>query len=167
MDYLLRFLCGGIVVSLFAMVGDVLRPRSFAGLFGAAPSVALATRTLAFLDGRRRVRGSARSLNDCRRERACRLQRRGLLIFHASALVRSLGDRRGHLCERVGAPGSCSCIRYLVRRRRVALARADASASFEKIGPIIFCCLARERRCRRSVDLLKEQEQITCSSSYS
>ena len=28
--------------------GDVLRPKSFAGLFGAAPSVALATLTLAF-----------------------------------------------------------------------------------------------------------------------
>jgi len=34
---------GGAVVSVFATVGDVLRPKSFAGLFGAAPSVALAT----------------------------------------------------------------------------------------------------------------------------
>jgi len=34
---------GGAVVSVFAAVGDVLRPKSFAGLFGAAPSVALAT----------------------------------------------------------------------------------------------------------------------------
>jgi hypothetical protein len=48
MDYLIRFFAGGIVVSLFAVVGDVLRPKSFAGLFGAAPSVALATLTLAF-----------------------------------------------------------------------------------------------------------------------
>jgi uncharacterized membrane protein (GlpM family) len=38
-----RFLIGGIVVSLFATLADVLRPKSFAGLFGAAPSVALAT----------------------------------------------------------------------------------------------------------------------------
>jgi hypothetical protein len=30
------------VVSAFAMLGDMLRPKSFAGLFGAAPSVALA-----------------------------------------------------------------------------------------------------------------------------
>ncbi|MGY8682588.1 DUF3147 family protein [Bradyrhizobium sp. UFLA05-153] len=44
----MRFLIGGIVVSLFAMVGDVLRPKSFAGLLGAAPSVALATLALAF-----------------------------------------------------------------------------------------------------------------------
>jgi uncharacterized protein DUF3147 len=48
MDYLVRFVAGGVVVSLFALVGDVLRPKSFAGLFGAAPSVALATLTLAF-----------------------------------------------------------------------------------------------------------------------
>ena len=28
---------------MFAAFGDVLRPKSFAGLFGAAPSIALAT----------------------------------------------------------------------------------------------------------------------------
>lgn len=38
-----RFLVGGTLVSLFAFVGDILRPKSFAGLFGAAPSIALAT----------------------------------------------------------------------------------------------------------------------------
>jgi hypothetical protein len=48
MDYLLRFLIGGAVVSIFAVLGDVLRPKSFAGLFGAAPSVALATLSLTF-----------------------------------------------------------------------------------------------------------------------
>ena len=48
MDYVIRFLAGGVLVSLFAVAGDVLRPKSFAGLFGAAPSVALATLTLAF-----------------------------------------------------------------------------------------------------------------------
>ena len=42
-EYLVRFLVGGVVVSAFAMLGDVIRPKSFAGLFGAAPSVALAT----------------------------------------------------------------------------------------------------------------------------
>jgi hypothetical protein len=48
MDHLIRFLAGGFAVSLFAVIGDVLRPKSFAGLFGAAPSVAIATLTLAF-----------------------------------------------------------------------------------------------------------------------
>jgi Protein of unknown function (DUF3147) len=42
-EYVIRFLLGGVVVSAFAMLGDVLKPKSFAGLFGAAPSVALAT----------------------------------------------------------------------------------------------------------------------------
>ena len=42
-EYVVRFLVGGAVVSVFAMLGDVLRPKSFAGVFGAAPSVALAT----------------------------------------------------------------------------------------------------------------------------
>ena len=42
-EYVIRFLIGGAVVSAFAMLGDVLKPKSFAGLFGAAPSVALAT----------------------------------------------------------------------------------------------------------------------------
>ena len=46
-EYVVRFLAGGIVVSGFAMLGDVLRPKSFAGLFGAAPSVALATLAIA------------------------------------------------------------------------------------------------------------------------
>ncbi|WP_338832249.1 hypothetical protein [Bradyrhizobium sp. 27S5] len=42
-EYVVRFLLGGAVVSAFAMLGDILRPKTFAGLFGAAPSVALAT----------------------------------------------------------------------------------------------------------------------------
>jgi hypothetical protein len=42
-EYLVRFIVGGAVVSAFAMLADVLRPKSFAGLLGAAPSVALAT----------------------------------------------------------------------------------------------------------------------------
>lgn len=41
-----RFLIGGLVVSAFAIVGGLFKPTSFAGLFGAAPSVALATLTL-------------------------------------------------------------------------------------------------------------------------
>ena len=42
-DLLLRFLFGGIIVSGFAALGDIFSPKSFAGLFGAAPSIALAT----------------------------------------------------------------------------------------------------------------------------
>lgn len=37
-----RFFVGGVVVSIFAILKDLLKPKSFAGLFGVAPSVALA-----------------------------------------------------------------------------------------------------------------------------
>src|SRR5438270_6783094 len=43
---LLRMLIGGLIVSAFCVLSDVLRPKRFAGLFGAAPSVALATLAL-------------------------------------------------------------------------------------------------------------------------
>src|SRR5262250_1642273 len=60
---LLRFLIGGVVVSLFAVLGDVLKPKSFAGLFGAAPSVALATLSLTILtDGKSPAATEARSM---------------------------------------------------------------------------------------------------------
>lgn len=55
MEYLFRFLIGGATVSLFAVLGDVFRPRSFAGLFAAAPTIALATLGLEFVTGPRRV----------------------------------------------------------------------------------------------------------------
>ncbi len=43
-EILLRFVIGGIVVSTFAILADLFKPKSFPiGLFGAAPSVALAT----------------------------------------------------------------------------------------------------------------------------
>jgi hypothetical protein len=36
-DLLLRGLIGGTMVSALAVVADVVKPKSFAGLFGAAP----------------------------------------------------------------------------------------------------------------------------------
>jgi hypothetical protein len=60
---LLRFIIGGVIVSAFAIVGDVLKPKSFAGLFGAAPSVALATLGLTIVaDGRAYAGTEARSM---------------------------------------------------------------------------------------------------------
>jgi hypothetical protein len=46
MSFLLRFLIGGLVVCLFASLAGMLKPKTFAGIFGAAPSVALATLAL-------------------------------------------------------------------------------------------------------------------------
>jgi len=48
-ELLLRFVVGGLVVSFFAMLGGALKPKSFAGLLGSAPSVALATLSLTVL----------------------------------------------------------------------------------------------------------------------
>jgi uncharacterized membrane protein (GlpM family) len=63
MQWVIRFLVGGAVVSLFATAGDVLRPKGFAGLFSAAPSVALATLALTALrDGPSYAALEARSM---------------------------------------------------------------------------------------------------------
>ena len=48
-EIVIRFLVGGAVVSAFVVLGDVFRPKSFAGIFNAAPSVALATLALTAL----------------------------------------------------------------------------------------------------------------------
>ncbi len=45
-ELIFRFLIGGMLVSVFALIGDILRPKSFAGLFGAAPAIALAALAL-------------------------------------------------------------------------------------------------------------------------
>lgn len=70
----LRFIIGGLVVSAFAVIGEVLKPKSFAGIFGAAPSVALATLGLTALtrppsyvalEGRSMIAGAAALLVYC------------------------------------------------------------------------------------------------------
>jgi hypothetical protein len=62
-EILIRFLIGGVTVSFFAVLGDLFKPKSFAGLFGAAPSVALATLALTVAkDGPHYVSVEARSM---------------------------------------------------------------------------------------------------------
>jgi hypothetical protein len=62
-ELLFRLLIGGILVSAFAMLGDLFKPKSFAGLFGAAPSIALATLGLTLLrQGRLYAATEARSM---------------------------------------------------------------------------------------------------------
>lgn len=59
----IRFFVGGLVVSSFAVIGEILKPKSFAGLFGAAPSVALATLGLTVAgEGRLYAASEARSM---------------------------------------------------------------------------------------------------------
>lgn len=58
-----RVLIGGSVVSAFSMLGDLFEPKSFAGLFGAAPSIALATLGLTlFAEGKSYASVEARSM---------------------------------------------------------------------------------------------------------
>jgi Protein of unknown function (DUF3147) len=63
MQLIFRFASGGLIVSMFAALGEVLKPKSFAGLFGAAPSVALATLVLTIaVDGKLYAATEARSM---------------------------------------------------------------------------------------------------------
>ena len=48
-DLVLRFVLGGLVVSVFALIGDLVKPKSYAGIFSAAPSIALGTLGLAIV----------------------------------------------------------------------------------------------------------------------
>ena len=48
-EMIARFFLGGANVCIFAAVSKMLKPKSFAGLFGAAPTVALATLGLAYV----------------------------------------------------------------------------------------------------------------------
>ena len=62
-EMILRAVFGGLIISAFAEIGDVLKPKRFAGLFGAAPSVALATLALTIAaDGKMYAAVEARSM---------------------------------------------------------------------------------------------------------
>jgi len=63
LEYILRFLIGGAVVSSFAVLAEVFRPKSFGGLFSAAPSIALATLGITLVEhGRAFAATEARSM---------------------------------------------------------------------------------------------------------
>jgi hypothetical protein len=62
-DALIRFVLGGAVVSFFAALGGAFKPKTFAGLFGSAPTVALGSLALAFAQrGSSEVAALARSM---------------------------------------------------------------------------------------------------------
>lgn len=62
-ELLIRALLGGVVVSAFALISDTLTPKRFAGLFSAAPSIALATLVLtASAEGKQFAALEARSM---------------------------------------------------------------------------------------------------------
>ena len=47
-ELVLRFALGGTVVCVFSVLGEIFEPKTFSGLFGVAPTVALATLALTF-----------------------------------------------------------------------------------------------------------------------
>ncbi len=47
-ELVVRFVAGGLIVSAFAAASELMKPKSLAGIFGAAPSVALVTLGLGF-----------------------------------------------------------------------------------------------------------------------
>lgn len=62
-DLIIRFFIGGLVVSIFSLISDLLKPKTFAGLFGAAPSIALATLSLTVLkEGKRFAAAEAHTM---------------------------------------------------------------------------------------------------------
>jgi Protein of unknown function (DUF3147) len=85
-----RFLVGGVLVSLFAFLGDLFKPKSFAGLFGAAPSVALAALVLTIAkDGAAAASTEGRSM----------LAGAVALFLYCLILVRVLTRRRWHALQ--------------------------------------------------------------------
>jgi hypothetical protein len=54
----IRFIAGGLAVLVFSAAGESFEPETFGGLFGAAPSVAMATLGMAFVQAG--ARGAAR-----------------------------------------------------------------------------------------------------------
>ena len=87
MDYAVRFIAGGPDCFRFAILGGVLRPNSFAGLFSAAPSVALVTLTLALIKQGPQLCQSRRAVDGARRRGPRSLQLRRLPIIDAFSLV--------------------------------------------------------------------------------
>jgi hypothetical protein len=90
---IIRFLIGGAVVSVFSLVGGLFKPVSFAGLFGAAPSVALATLSLTIAK-----EGAVYASTECRSMVAgaaaflayCLVTIQWLMRFRLSAMISAL-----------------------------------------------------------------------------
>ncbi len=83
-ELLLRFFLGGLIVSVFAVVGDAFEPKSFAGIFGAAPSVALATLALTI---------SSKGKHFAATELRSTIIGAGALVVYASLLAQMLMHR--------------------------------------------------------------------------
>lgn len=62
-ELILRFCLGGALVSLFSVIGQSFEPKTFGGLFGAAPSIAIASIVIAhFKHGTHYTEADGRSM---------------------------------------------------------------------------------------------------------
>lgn len=93
-ETMLRFLLGGAVVSIFAIASNLFSPKTFAGIFGAAPSLALATLALTYwkwgpprasLEGRSMIAGGVAMVLYCRS--AASVIARGVAPWIAASLL--------------------------------------------------------------------------------
>jgi Protein of unknown function (DUF3147) len=98
-EALIRFIIGGLLVTAFAVLGDMLKPKSFAGLFGAAPSVALATLILTIHSEGRVFASAEAPFDDLWRSRLFRLCLHRLPRNHA---LQAAGVRRRERIDRSG-----------------------------------------------------------------
>jgi uncharacterized membrane protein (GlpM family) len=59
-ELIVRFALGGVAVSLFSALAELFKPKTFSGILGAAPAVALVSLGLTFMQrGESVVRGHA------------------------------------------------------------------------------------------------------------
>lgn len=88
----LKGLVGGVLVMLFALLSEALRPKRFAGLFAASPAVAIAGLTLVLAD-----RGTA----DAHRAATGMIAGAGGLVLYTVVIVPMLKRRNVTLAAAV------------------------------------------------------------------
>jgi len=156
----LRFLLGGVIVSLFAVIGSVFKPASLAGIFGSAPSVAIVTLALAFATHGQRY---AATVMAGAIAHAYGPETGGLFLAFPAILPASLtlvarhGGRRQAAEEAQGAIlGAVALVAFagaawwLAERSRPSLTLATASATWILTALSLWRLLSGLRRQRRS-----------------
>ena len=96
MEYVIRFLAGGLVVSLFAVAGDVLRPEKLRGLVRSSALRCAGNAHARVLEARGPLYGDGGPVDDHRRNRASGLQLSRLPAPDARAFLRADGDSCGN-----------------------------------------------------------------------
>lgn len=143
MELIFRLLVGGLVVSFFAVIGDVLKPKSFAGLFGATLSVASATLGLTIVaDGKAYAALEARSMI----AGAC------AFFVYAYCCMRVMAKHkvRGHAGDGCGPRAvACLCARRMDRFFEVAPDEDQFRHFGSEANTMVRICIALRRHLNR------------------